>query len=241
MSSMRVLWVSVVISAVLAAPAASDVFTDDFAGGIDGSYWSIMKVGADMYSVDDTQGDVRFAKVGGPAAAGMNQIALQLDMSAISRTGSSVAGDFEVQVDFSDAVLPGPGLDQLELHTAYADSKIFYDVRDNDGVQNVHVWTGSHYAGFPTDATAGTLRIERVGSVITAYLDGSVVRSLNHTAADLTLVSFTLQNNLGSNDATSVTYDNFRIEGDDVIPEPASLFLLAAGACLAVRRRRARA
>ncbi len=239
----RELLVSAALVAALAAPAAADVFEDDFDGGIDPAYWSVTEYtesgsGTAVYTADDSQGDIRFAKVG-TAGAGMNLIGLTLNVGALARTGDAITGDFAVQVDFSDAVLPGPGLDQVELHTVYADNEIFFNVRDNDnGVDNVHVWTGTLHSGFQTEATSGTLLIRRTGSVIEARLDGQLVHSMTHTAADCARIDFTLQNNLGSNDDTSVTFDNFRLEGADVLPEPSMLLLAAPAALAALRRRR---
>lgn len=193
------------------------IFTDDFSGGINSAYWTIEYTTPPIYTYIDTQGDIRLKKVAA-AAGGYNSVRVLLNISAITNGGAvQLAGDFDASVDFYDGIIAGGGLNQIEMHTGFADGRIFYDVRDGS---NVHVWTGSYLSGFSTTVTSGTFRIKRAGSTLTAYLNGSLVYSLNHTAANLTYLAFALQNNNGSNDYTQVTFDNFRIEGDNVFSPP---------------------
>ena len=193
------------------------VFTDDFSGGINSTYWTINYTTPTIYSTDATNGDIRFKKIAA-AAGGWNAVRLILNIPAITNGGAvQLAGDFDTSVDFRDGIIAGSGLNQIEMHTGFADGRIFYDVRDTN---NVHVWTGSYWSGFSTTVTSGTFRIKRTGSTLTAYLNGSLVYSLNHTAANLTYLAFALQNNNGSNDYTQVTFDNFLIEGNNVLSPP---------------------
>jgi hypothetical protein len=129
-----------------------------------------------------------------------------------------------MDVNFSGAVLPGPGLDQVHLITDYVDGKTFCDVRDNNaGVHNVHVWTGAYQTGFNTTATAGRSRILRTGSYISGYLDHELIWTSNYTSAAMsTSPNFNLQNNLGSNDNTFVIFDDFRLEAVNLLPPTAA-------------------
>ncbi|AQQ10047.1 hypothetical protein L21SP3_01871 [Sedimentisphaera cyanobacteriorum] len=223
----------------LIAPAIcyGGLFQADFNNGLNSEYWSVNQ-NTGIYTVDDTQGDIRLEKTGN-AQAGMNLVEIELNLSKVSLIGDTIPGDFEALINFSQAVLPGPGLDQVELHAAFDDDSYFFNVRDNDsGTHNVHVWDGQKKGGFPTSAAAGTLRIVRQADVITALFDDSVVYQKNFTAADLNLLSFTLQNNLGSNDSTSVIFDDFKLSGDFVVPEPASIFLIFSAGLAGLRSKK---
>jgi hypothetical protein len=83
--------------------------------------------------------------------------------------GGPVTGDFRMQVDFANAQLPGPGLDQAQFDAFFQDGSVWFDVRDTLGTglsqHNVHVWTGAvpDQGVTNTTATAGTLSIVRSG------------------------------------------------------------------------------
>jgi hypothetical protein len=216
---------------------------DDFAGGVDPAIWTYSQTLPGLYSMDDSQGDVRFAIVG-HNPGGLQAVGLTLNLAALTPSWR-VSGDFDMTVDFSDAVIPGPGVDQVELHAFFASGHYFFNVRDYYNVaggSTVHVWDGGWHWGFPTDATDGTLRISRTGDVVAGFLDDVLVWSAPFTASDMVMVQMTLQNNLSSDDRTSVTFDNFSLRAagipDTAIPEPATCALLALGALAALARKR---
>jgi hypothetical protein len=242
-TSRRVVLAGLVVALATASQAGS--FTDDFSGGVRPQYWTVEQYHPGFFAFDGSQGDVRFAKVGGEPWS-IQGIWAGLNISALSPTGR-LPGDFDVQVDFRDAVIPGVGCDQIELHAKFADGYYFFDVRQHgDGRSDVHVWEGiggnAARGQINTTAAAGTLRIARAGRTLTAWFDDAVVwQNTNATLTDLTSLDFALQNNLYSNDATSVTFDNFRLE-NGAVSEPTTLALLAIGELAAagwiVRQRR---
>ncbi len=219
---------NLVIAGILLACAMSiaqcAVFQDDYSGGLSSTYWYITMTTPGMYSVDASQGDVRLAKVA-PTPGGFQDVEINLNLASLI-PGGVIAGDFDIQVDFRDAVISGPGLNQVELHTGYQNGAIFYVVRDKS---NVHVWTGSYRSELPTTATSGRFRITRTGTTVTGYFNDTYVWSSSAYGSPLNWVAFSLQNNQGSNDQTSVIYDDFRITASDIFPATASPKLLADG------------
>lgn len=195
---------------------AGHVFTDAFTTGAQSPSWTVAQSRPGFYAYDGSQGDVRFTKVGSNPTS-IQAIWAELNLGALSPTGR-LSGDFDTQVDFRDAVLPGTGADQVEFDAKFADGYFFFVVRQHgDGRNDVHVWEGvggtQARGQINTTATSGTLRITRVGHVMTAYFNGAVVWSNpNATTADLVFLHCQLQNNLSSNDNTAVTYHNFRME-----------------------------
>ena len=216
--------------------AGAGTFVDNFSAGLNPAYWTAFESSTGSFSVDASQGDVRFTKVGPNRTGGMDQIGMSLNLANL---GGPVAGDFSAQLEFRNAQIPGPGLDQVELATGYANGSIFFNVRDNSNGNNAHVWTGSIQGNLPTTALDGTFRITRSGGIVSGYLNDALIYSTGNASA-LTAVNFTLNNNLGSNDATSVAFDNFRLEAAS-IPEPSTAALLALGGLALAGRRKCRA
>jgi hypothetical protein len=196
------------------APVPVGTFDDDFSLGLRSTYWSVTQTTAGLYSVDTTQGDVRLAKIGTNSGP-LQNVVVNLTMQNL---GGSVAGDFELSVDFANAVLGSGGTDQIELHAFFDDSSYFYDVYDNSSGVNMHVWTGSTQPGFSTAVTGGTLRIARTGATVSAYLNSALVWSSTWTTGRLVGAAFVLQLQPGSDDNESVRFDNFHLKGGCVSP-----------------------
>lgn len=198
--------------AMAASAARAQTVTDDFAAGVDPGSWTVAETQAGLYSIDDSNGDVRLAKVG-TMTGNLQNISLTFDLSPF---GGSVSGDFSVEVDFTDAVL-GNLSEQVELQTGFAGGGVFHIVYDNSSNPanavpglNYHVWDGSApLKGYTTTGgDAGKLRISRTGQTISAYASGNLVFSKTVTGS-LIEVKMVLQNNSGSDNACSVTLDNF--------------------------------
>ena len=226
---------------VASGTARAATYADDFAGGIDSTYWNTVITTPNLYSIDATQGDVRFAKNAAVTSpGGFQNVRIGLKLAAV---GGPVSGDFATEVLFRDADIRGPVFNQVQFESFYADGSSFLNVFDNYGSPaigiNVHVWDGANIRGaraLPADTTTGTLRIARVGTALTAYFNDLTIYTANKTSG-LTGVRLSLQNN-HNNDTIAVTYDDFSLTGASVVPEPTSLTAFASLAGLAVVRRR---
>jgi len=215
---------------LFAATAVAGTFLDDFEDGLDPSVWMIDDSGGsgDFYVEDDAGGDLRFAyRAGNPDNADRRWTLAFIAVTDITTDGQPLQGDFELSVDFAQAVLPSTsGIDQVQLEPAFADGTTFLNVRDDfaPAGDNVHVWDDVDVRGVTSYAADnGRLSIRREGSTLYAAINGSDFYTLaNATTSDLTFVGVRLQNNAGSDAATSVRFDNFQLSGATVIPSPAA-------------------
>lgn len=203
-------------------PLRAATFSDDFSAQLRPTCWSISQTTSNLYSVDASQGNVHLAKIL-PTPGGFQGVFVDLSPMPL---GGAIAGDFSTQIDFGQAVVPGPGLDQIEFHAYFQDGSIFYTVYDRSSGLNVHVWNGSSVRGtIPVSTDSGTFRIARIGSTVTGYFNGTTLSSETRSSA-LTGIAFALQNNQGSDDTTSVTFDNFSLTAPST---PPTLTIVAAG------------
>lgn len=195
-------------------------FSDNFATGLDASYWSIIQTTTNLYSVDAAQGNVQLAKTTAHSPGGFQGVYVRLNFAPF---GGRITNDFSTQIDFTNAVVPGPGLDQVEFHTYYEDGSIWFAVYDDSSGVNVHVWDGGSALGTASvSQNYGTFRIARTNGVVTAYFNGTPIYT-GTRSSPLTELEFTLQNNNGSDDATAVTCDNFSLTSASVFqPQPPS-------------------
>ena len=205
------------LAALTASLAAT--FSDDFSSGLSPAFWTITQTTSNLYSVNATGGNVTFAKAGANPG-GLQNVTASLNLAAL---GGSISGDFSAQIDFTNAVI-GPNVDQVELHAYFADSSYFFDVYDLSGGRNVHVWNGSLNGATSETVTYGTFKISRTGTTLTGYFNGALLFSESDSAA-LTGISFVLQNQPGSDDYPSVTFDNFSLTAASVSADQAPSYL----------------
>lgn len=197
----------------MARLAAQPLFSDDFTSGINPTYWTV-RSNQPLYVVDATHGDVRFSKpVGGSYS--FQSVELWCSLTA--------QGDFDARVDFTNASIRridgSPG-NQVQLNSSFG-GQYFGLVRSDEAAwgQNVHVWSDPPAAGYgarSTTTNSGTLRVVRTGVHVQAYLDATLIYEANYNANDATLW-LSLQNN-GTRDATAVTFDNFQLLADGLLP-----------------------
>jgi hypothetical protein len=199
----------------------SGIYTDDFTSGIDERYWKI-ETNQNLFTVDDTNHEIRFSKGHGGRYDDYQYICL--------RFLREVRGDFDVQIDFhsagidrSDAV--GRDGNQISLVVKSAD-RSFVACRTDElhyaAGHNVHVWDSffpTRWSGTKaTSATSGTLRITREGRLVTAYFNNAPIYTQhNYNDSPVTRLAFYLAN-FRTKDATSVTFDNFYLSCDEMVP-----------------------
>lgn len=213
---------------------------DSFASGVNSTFWSVSSNQA-LYSMDASNGDVRFSK---PVGGSFSFQAVNLDFLL------DLQGDFDAHVDFRSAsinrVNGTPG-NQIQLNAIFG-SQYFAVVRaDEVGTgNNVHVYRDPPQIVqglLATNATSGRLRIARTGVTVKGYFDNTVLFTGNFNSNDVTRLWFSLQNN-GTTDATSVTFDDFSVTADNIpgIPEPGTCALITSGLLLlgtrTLRRKR---
>lgn len=160
--------------------------------------WETVETRAGMYRLEQGGNQLRVARQGNNPG-GLQYAGLRL------KRGLPLAGDFEAQVDFSDARIEG-GLNQVELQASFSDGSLFFVVRDREG-NGSHIWA----PGIQGDAScgrAGSLRLERRGGTVTGYCDGRAIGSAPRKA-ELIQLQFVLQNNR-TNDPISVIFHDWR-------------------------------
>jgi hypothetical protein len=188
-------------------------YSDSFPTGLNPTYWSVVQTITNFYTVTLSSNQVHLANIGSSNPGGVQEVAVRLDLSQL---GGSISNDFTVSVQFSDAVIPGPGLDQVELHTFYQDGSIYFTSYDNSSGLNAHVWDGSSSVGtLPLSTNGGLFTISRTGSSTTGYFNGTPLYSETRTSA-VDAIEFTSQNNGGSSDPISVTFGNFSLSSSSV-------------------------
>ena len=195
-------------------------FSDDFSTGVNTNLWK--RDGNDpLYSLIDTNGEIRFTRPSGGDYS-FKYIGLNFDRQ--------VLGDFDISVDFRGAAIAradgSPG-NQVQLNARFG-GQLFAVVRsDEDGYgNNAHLYRDppAQWVLPPTytAVTDGTMRLTRTGAVVTAYFNGAVLHSGTYNTNPVTALTLSLQNN-GTRDATAVTFDNFHLRADRLVPKPARL------------------
>lgn len=205
---------------LLVAPLEADIYTTDYTEGIHPSYWNIT-TNSGLYEIDDSQGDIRISKpYGGTYSFQYVSIGFK----------QQVNGDFDVTVDYRDAQINrvdgSPG-NQVQLNASFG-GQAFCVVRSDEagfpGGDNRHVWASPPTAWFGAKADtslSGTMRITRMGTVVTGYIDNEPIYSKSYNTATAKF-SFVIQNN-GTKDAVSITYDNFTLIADEIVSYPGDI------------------
>jgi hypothetical protein len=179
-----------------------EAFSDNFTSGINPARWA---VNAGAYTIDSTQGDIRMSKPAGGGAWG------------IVRFNHVVYGDFDISVDYRDAVLAGCQ-NQIQLNLSFG-GQYAANRRENWCESRYSVWLDppqQTVGVIGTADTSGTLRVTRVGSTVTFYANGNQTYQGSFNDSPVTDLWLSLQNN-GTADAISVTFDNFILMASDIV------------------------
>ena len=186
--------------------AFGEAFFDDFSTGLNSAIWSVSQTTPNLYSVNVSQGKVQLAKIV-QNPGGLQNVAVHLNLAPL---GGPIASDFSIQIDFTNAIVPGPGLDQVELRTYYQNGLFFFAGYEYNNGLKAYTWDGTFSWPQSVTGNSGTLRICRTGEEITGFFNGKALWGAG-TTSPLTDITLVLQNNNGSDDAISVTFDNFSV------------------------------
>ena len=198
-------------------------FTDNFANGINPTNWFAL-TNTPRFSVVPENGVAQIQSTTG-TNNGFFWGTLFSEVTAY--------GDFDVSIDFTNASLAwrtgSPG-NQAQLNCYFGDFYSitnFFVVRSDEATwdQNAHIWMGN----FPPDGAKlgpalstnisyGTLRITRTNSLVSGYINSTLIAQTNFVTvpAHFQLV---LQNN-GTEDAISIGYNNFQLTADKITVGP---------------------
>ena len=187
----------------------------DFSDGL-GSCFSFYNP-TGLFTLDDTSGELRLVKP-------------EDTMKDIIKSGKIcsnflIGGDFDISVDYK-LNIPLQDGDQLEFHLCSKNFSYFI-VRSNEswlGGDNYHVWFNDHAEPIPaitTTDTSGTLRFVRIGDEISAYFmsEGSSEYTRIHSQvfdSGYVRIRMVLQNQPHSHSALDASFDNLRIEADQI-------------------------
>ncbi len=199
---------------VAAVQAAT--FADDFSSGINPVNWMVQTTEM-LYLLDTSQENLSLSMPGGGSLAA-NHVQLLCRFRA--------RGNFDVHVDFTNASLAlggTSGANQVELDASIG-SQFLALSRDDEPSpgQTVHVWLnppGQGYNYQPTTATYGTLRLTRSGITVSAYFNSTLVYEADFNSDEATF-RLMLQNYY-TTDPISVTFMNFSLTADQLIPPQA--------------------
>lgn len=204
---------------VVAVPQTNppQTYTDNFAAGNGAASWRFQNK-AGIYTFDQSQGCLSVSKPTGGSGASTEW--------GTASSAVTLYGDFDVSVDYRDAVLTrlgGGWGNQIQLNCAMT-NQFVAAIRGNEGGLGgdvAHVWfdpPAGNYGITATALTNGTLRLIRSGSIIKAFHNSTFLaqRDCNTNPATLSL---SLQNN-GTTDPISVKFDNFRASARQVALVP---------------------
>lgn len=230
---------TVALAGLAAGPATAATFTDGFdTNVIDTTWWNI---GAD----------------GGSTVVATNQ-RVELTQGASGATGLSfktpISGDFTARIDFALLNWPNDNKERLALGGFFSPTQQLQIQRTSDSTVGVGTeiyvtdFTGQGILGTPTTDTSGTLRLERIGDVVTgAYLTptGWNVIGTYTAAGENSLartIGFAIFPGTPVTSGVKVAIDNVYLSGPNVpIPEPATIVMLMCGlGLLAIVHGRAR-
>ncbi len=202
---MFLIMAALVMTGAFTRQTEAATFIDNFSSGINTDHWTVTN---GLYTIDDTQGDIRISKgVGGTGAPG--------EWARIEFK-HTVYGDFDVSVEYSGAVLGGCQ-NQVQLNLTFGGQHVC-NRRENWCGSRYSVWLdppASTVGATGTSDTSGILRVTRVGTTVTFYANATQIYQANFNNLPVTYLSLSLQNN-GTSDAISVIFDNFSLTADSI-------------------------
>ena len=151
-------------------------------------------------------------------------------------TKNKFYGDFVATADLSgfNAPLEGGGKFVLAAIHVFGDNGEIARVGRCKGysanIDNVEVKINTKYATLASNPSSGAMKLERIGTIMNAYWDDTLVFSSPFGNTPVSIGVFA--NRWGTVSYFDVAFDNF-----EIIPEPVTFLLLSVGVMM-VRRKR---
>ena len=232
----RILFLTLLVLAlgVNAADAEVAMFDDFNDNQTNTSLWT---------SNSDETGGVSLAETNGRLEISFASTASGDTFEAGYRSQMALSGDFDLQVDYELLGWPYAngvrvGLGVSSLNVSYLVERMSFGSEASGDFPYVpsrdnylsHSW-GAGVTTVTTDDLAGTLRLTRVGNILSYYYygdsDWELISSVSATTADLNfLLSAWSHERFFSDAPVTVAFDNVRL---DPVPEPSTFVLLVIG------------
>ena len=121
-----------------------------------------------------------------------------------------------MRIDFRDANINRISGNENQVNLTSAQDLFAITRSDASGAgNNIHVFQYAWFGTQPCSDTSGTLRITRIGTTLTGYLNDNLIAS--RTGSGVDTENYLQLYNYRSYDPTSVTFDNFYIEADQIL------------------------
>lgn len=242
----------VVISALVAiclSSTAADAatLTDDFNAGLASTRWQIglEEASGSPWTVQapDALGRIRWSK-----STDSDTSTNLTNISASLWSQFRLVGNASTSVKFSFLTFPNAQLGWNEVGLIVRSESAYFEVlRANSVLEGYYTNAGDGFGWTSDSSTSEILGVTRTGSTMSAWYDrgngpvvlGSVTSSsfLGPLQVELIIVQ-AVNYPLGRpHTALDVAIDNFTATADSIVPEPASLSLLALGGVALIRRR----
>lgn len=192
------------LAAAFPRPIFGANFTDDFSNGLSTNFWSTNQSKPGLYSVITNQGNLQINRTTQTNSGGTQFCEVALNSAVFNNI---MFGDFSTSLTFTNAVLPGPGIDQIGIQVNLRDGTYFNCVVDNENGGSAFVSDGSVHGLTATNDSAGTLTIARVGYTLGGYYNGSLIFSKSNSAPLVNILFFVQSSS--TDDLTSTTFDGF--------------------------------
>jgi hypothetical protein len=242
-------------TALLSAVANAGIYTVDFRQQLDPARVSVSSAG-NFQQARTADGLRMWTDTGGWAT-------VYVDMSGLAASGTRIEGDFSATMAYSHmAGFNQPGYDQQNrvvmlapwgsfsgesyiiqrtfsrnwVTDLYPDGVDQFAAARNVSDNGVREWYRKNGNGFVLGG-AGTLTIERVGSITSFYAHGELLGA-GAVDASRGIPGFALQMLAEGRSPIDLTFDSFSVSGPSVIPEPTLLALPMSCGLALMRRRR---